>query len=463
MSEFYHTLITVPRIISALAVSPDGKHVAIGDERGGVHLRTVPGGTGEATIDGTGRWVHEGTVYTLSWSPDGSLLAWGGLGGEVLVWDRAREELVFSWNDSSVMTIEDIAWSPSGEFLAFACNHHVHLWNPHTNTHFLTYTEHQSYVTSIAWSTDETLLASGEQLGEVAIWRAGTGETVRVYREQTRFPYTREQDDAQADFFSIAALAFSPDGTALASAQSFDGLNGGVLHVFEVQTGITTFVYPSHSYGPAWYPHGMQWQQGRLDAIAVTGDLYSFEPVVGSAWLWQQRRMEASGYAACWFDEGRGALMSSLRTPVLNVWEGLRESNGHFASKGLDEREDIRSAVSTLPGQHSSVVTELKGWLGTMQEHEGVSSRSETCERLEDLATAARRVAAAPVSQWTRQGRFESTKMVHHFKGLRSYAFLWALLSRMDTAWSADFDPSRCQQFLVRLAQIALSLRDRLV
>src|SRR5690349_14057449 len=67
---------------------------------------------------------------------------------------------------------------------------------------------HASPVSTIAFSADEQMLASGDGGGAIKLWDARTGQGLRVIAEANNL-----KDDP-----GVGALAFSPDGKLLAAA-----------------------------------------------------------------------------------------------------------------------------------------------------------------------------------------------------------------------------------------------------
>ena len=75
---------------------------------------------------------HAGAVYSISWSPDGNLLASGSSDGTIRIWDATTNELV-----RAVETQQDsvwgVAWSPTGHQLAsVGSNGTIIVWDPST-------------------------------------------------------------------------------------------------------------------------------------------------------------------------------------------------------------------------------------------------------------------------------------------------------------------------------------------
>lgn len=104
------------------AWSPDGGHWAIGDESGDVQVYSIDG---NPTAEFRNAF---GNVDTLAWSPDGKLLAGGG----VLLWSP---DGIVQAGITTTGNISALAWSPDGNWLAAsngasnASNNIIYLWN----------------------------------------------------------------------------------------------------------------------------------------------------------------------------------------------------------------------------------------------------------------------------------------------------------------------------------------------
>ena len=78
--------------------------------------------------------------------------------------------------------------------------------------------DHKLRISSLAFSTDGTLLASGDESGGIKIWDTTTGKLVRALHQQE--PSSR-----------VYSLAFSPDDLTLAAGDDFS------IQLWEIATG----------------------------------------------------------------------------------------------------------------------------------------------------------------------------------------------------------------------------------
>ncbi len=171
---------------------PDGAKARLG--KGTIPLGNIaysPDGTRLAVASGIGIWLydtathqeialltgHTGTVYSVSYSPDGNTIASGS-------------------GDHTIHTI------PSG-----SGDNTIRLWDAVTGAHKHTLTGHRGYVASIAYSPDGNSIASGSWDNTVHLWDAVTGAHKHTLTGHTGWVYS---------------VSFSPDGRTLASG-SGDG------------------------------------------------------------------------------------------------------------------------------------------------------------------------------------------------------------------------------------------------
>ena len=104
---------------AAVACSPNGSAIAVGDEGGTVRLVEA---ASLQQIDA--RPGHKGGVRSLAFSPDGAMLASGdwsyGGSNSVCLWRLENGRLAEQAKYPSGAWVEDVAWSPDGEWLAWS-------------------------------------------------------------------------------------------------------------------------------------------------------------------------------------------------------------------------------------------------------------------------------------------------------------------------------------------------------
>ena len=284
----------------ALALSPDGRLVAVGDEAGGVILVDL------ATGVELGRWqVGEG-LRGLAFSPDGLSLAALPKAPELHLLDLLGEErrvvalpargMSALWPgelwvacrngvmqripvDGSPLPpptplfdagVWHMSLLPDGRFLVGAHGGGpvpIILWDPTTKKGEEIFERGPSHYRSSA-SQDGRLAAVGMQSGEVPIWELGTGKLRRRLK---------------ADDGPTLAAAFTPDGTQLATTGF-----GGRVQLWDVESGALLRSVDQHG-GPG-------------TALLITPDGDQLLSVgadhrVGRLWL-RERAAEARGWLA---------------------------------------------------------------------------------------------------------------------------------------------------------------------
>jgi WD40 repeat protein len=168
--------------IIRIAWSPDGQTIASGDLEGNIYLWDVA--TGQARMVLTEQTSeHARDVNGLSWSPDSSMLASAHPDGQIQLWDRATGQMLqaiaaHTAPASDVACASDVAWSPSGEFLASIghMDRRIRLWDPETGRLYAEAHHDSLPGWSISWSPDGSKVASGcgkwqqPHVGEIIVW-----------------------------------------------------------------------------------------------------------------------------------------------------------------------------------------------------------------------------------------------------------------------------------------------------
>jgi WD40 repeat protein/beta-lactamase regulating signal transducer with metallopeptidase domain len=186
----------------AIAFSPDGRFLATGHKGGDVMLWDSTSGVKLATLKG-----HSRAVSGVAFAPDGRTIASSGLDKTVRLWNLgARRITPRSSLNGDLACIGPVATSPDGKMLAAAevaydSAGHIALWDLARRTSVKLH-GHDRGVASLAFSPDGTTLASSSWDLTTRLWDARTGEPRGEF----------------ATTVAVARLAFSPDGKTLAAA-----------------------------------------------------------------------------------------------------------------------------------------------------------------------------------------------------------------------------------------------------
>ena len=204
------------RVIS-LAFSPDGTRLACGKKDRTVHLWNTTGNNepillqkqslSGALLRSTQELVDGPNV--LLFSPDGKILACGE-GQNVKLWDITTGELITTFR-GHIGLVNYLAFSPDGSILASASEDGTVLyWNIKTGEQLPSnITEHTAEVRRISFMNGSSTLASVADSGIITLCDLETSQRT-THRTKTAFENTRY-------WLEAIPLAFSPDGTKLAS------------------------------------------------------------------------------------------------------------------------------------------------------------------------------------------------------------------------------------------------------
>lgn len=175
-------------------------------------------------------------TFSMAWSPDGSLLALGGLHGELFLVDTNGERV--EWTNLDSGSIGSLAWSPDGKILAAGSDDKtICLWGLESRKLIRRLSGHYNTVVALAWSQDGKYLASGSLDWQIYLW------------DPNKYTHSllRRLDN------TINCLQWSPDGQVLAA-----GSGDKTIRLWNVTEGKPLGVFSGREWisSLAWSPAG---------------------------------------------------------------------------------------------------------------------------------------------------------------------------------------------------------------
>lgn len=207
---------------SVIAFSPDGNLLTYGYD-GTIRIYDTKTYTEVARLKVKDEPKKD--LYAISFSPDGRLIAFGLGDGSVRLFD-IKEGKEFAKLRGHSKPVISVSFSSDGTLMATG-DEKIILWNLAALEEIHEFKGHDFIVNSLSFSSDSKFLASGDGSGVVKLWDVERREEI----------VTLEQRSS-----STNSLAFSPDGSILACGHS-----QGLIRFFDIRLLKEILEFDAHS------------------------------------------------------------------------------------------------------------------------------------------------------------------------------------------------------------------------
>lgn len=345
-----------------------------------------------------------GVVFTVTFSPDGQILAAGDDQGKIYLWRMADGQPIFSIQAHDSW-IKSIAWNPNGQTLATSsADGQIKLWNPRTGECERTFHGHTGWIRSIAWHGDGQRLASGSVDQTVRIWEMQTGCSTILSHQSP-----------------IWAVVWSPNGEKLAS-----GADDGVVKIWDVKTGECLTQLPGHANGIkalSWNQDGRSLASGSDDQTVKLWDietgfcLRTLQGHSGSLWSitespdGEMLATSSHDHTVRVWNSSSGQCLQLLQGHTNWVWSVCWSPDGEFLATGSQDQ-----TIKLWSARTGECLRTLQGYISQM--------------RCVSFSPAGNQLASGSMDSHVRLWNLEQGNKVKLLRGHQNE--VWAL------AWSPD-------------------------
>jgi WD40 repeat protein len=124
--------------------------------------------------------AHPRGVYGVSFSPDGTMIASGGVDKRIIIWNQAGKRL-FSPTEEHNKPIWSVRFSPDSQFIASASvDHTIKIWSKKGKL-IQTLKGHKGNVYDVSFSKNSEKIYSSSQDGSIIIWDVKTGRSMENF------------------------------------------------------------------------------------------------------------------------------------------------------------------------------------------------------------------------------------------------------------------------------------------
>lgn len=204
--------------VTALEMSPDGKHLATADRSGAIHLWQLSTGRPVATLAG-----HKAAITAISWRDDSQLLATASDDGDVRTW-QPRGVQAKQWRTGS--GVQDLAFTKNARLVTVGRDRKATLWDTN-GKRLMQLGPTDDIALSVATTHDDKSIVFADWTGAVRIAKLDSGEELGLLNSNPPMLAMRLATAEQSLQMAVAELALAETDYTKSKAQ-FESAQGKI-------------------------------------------------------------------------------------------------------------------------------------------------------------------------------------------------------------------------------------------
>ncbi len=279
-------------------------------------------------------WIgHNGFVYSVAFSPDGSQVV-SGSGSQsdrmLILWDAATGQQIGDPWVGHTSFVYSVAFSPDGsQVVSGSWDSTLRLWDAATGQQIgVPWIGHESVIYTVAFSPDGSRVVSGSLDGTIRLWDVATGQ-------QIGNPWIDVSNP-------VGSLAFSPDGTRVVS-----GLADSTLRLWDAVTGQQIaepwIGHTDYVYSVAFSPDGSRLISASADRTLRLWEVATGEQI-GTPWEGHTESVRSAQY-----NRDGTRIVSGSNDQTLRLWNAETGQPIGQPWQTLEDVWDIAVSLVDLP------------------------------------------------------------------------------------------------------------------